>query len=361
MAAESLRAPASEPPQPQTAPTAPAAIESPAAPVPAPAVAPSAAEAVEGSPSGQPDEDPEPSPEELATLGDAGRRALDAERTKRRAAREEVKSLQGKIAELEARLQAVPAPPTPPVAPSAPDPAVIPPTPNPPAVPQNLMECQTFDQVDAVTMTALQAKTTATELMLALNANDRTAVVERLKAEGVTALRGQPVDQVDDATLRSVIVHAQSGAEMTLLQAPQRKAALRSEAISFTEAQKLLPGLNQAGSPDFNAFKSALDANPAVRNLGPNWPLLLAQNVAFHLGRTKTATAPTPPPAGGAVPAAAAATPPTPPTPRPAPSAPRASAAALPPKSELDEVRARLNSGKGTTADMERYARLSMG
>lgn len=334
-AAEALRANEIQP-SPPAAPVVPAVAESPAAP------ATPATEPVE------PSEDAEPSPEVLASLSDAGKRALEAERTKRKTARADLKAAQDQIAELTARLN----PPTP-AAPSAPEttPALAPATPPSPAVPPNLAECRTFDQVDALTLAAIHAKATANKLMMAMNAGERDEVLAGLRAENMEAIDGTPLDRATDKQLREFIVNTNTGADITLRKAPAREAALRQEALSFEEARALLPGLSDQKSADWKAFVSAVQATPAIRQLGPRWPVLVAQNVAFHLGKTKSATGPLPPPA----------TPPViPPAPRAAPSAPRTSMAALPRKSETDGLREKLRSGTMTAREMDRLTTLQL-
>ena len=348
-AAEALRAmenPSPVPPAPANpaAPAEPAAVapESPATEVPPPA-APADAPPVAGAEADL--DDPEPSAEELASLSDAGKRALQAERDKRKAAREEVKSLKAQLEALQAQItQPAPAP----AAPSAPE--ATPSAPSAPSVPASLAECRTFDQIAAAELQAVQTKAVASELILAMTQGDRPAVIEGLKAQNVTAIAGTPLEDVSDAQLRSLLVSAHKGCELTITQAPQRRAQLQREAMAFADAGKILPGLGTPNHAAHKAFEAFVRANPNVRQLGPNWPALVAHGVANQMRGASPAS----------VPAAIPATLPPPPPPPPPPSAPRTSTATLPAKSELDEIVKRLNSGQGTQADMDRYAVLAL-
>jgi len=347
-AALAITANLTPPPEPAAAPAVPPGPESP--PVeqqvavsesPAPAATVPA------------DEDPEPSAEVLASLNDAGKRALQAEREARKEARAKVKELEAKVAELQAKNTppadaTIATPPNPPAA----DPAAAPT--DTPSVPGALANCRTFDQVDASTMQAVRDKSLATKLILKMSAGDKPAVLEALKAQKVANIDGTPLDDATDAQISELLVNVQTGCEVTLQQAPLRKAELAREANSFIEAGKILPGLNDPKSAAWKAFATYVQQNPTVRNLGPAWPQMVAEGVAHRLSRSSpgTVTATTPPPA--------AAPAPVPPTPRSAPGAPRTSVAALPKKSEREEIVERLNNGTATTKDMDRYASLSL-
>lgn len=325
------------------APPPPATSESPVAPA-APAAPP---------PSDPPDDVPEPTPEELAQLNEPGQRALKAEREKRRAAREELKTLRAGLE----RLIATPAPPNP-----DPDPAAAVPStpeatpatpPTPPAVPANLAQCRTFDQVDAAVLQATQTQALTHELMLALSAGDRETVIQRLTEQNVKAIGETPVAEASDAQLRQLVVNAHTGCSLTIAQAGQRKETLRREALSFTEAQKILPGLGQANSAEHKAFAAYLQQYPGVRNLGPNWPQMVAEGVAHRLGRTAASV---PPVAVPGLPVVTA----TAPAPRSAPGAPRTSTAAVPARNQLDTLREKIASGQASDKDMRLYAELSL-
>lgn len=333
-ASEALRATA-EPPQPDpAAPTeATPGTESSLGEVQSPA-APAASQ-----PPGL-DEDPEPTPEELSSLNDAGKRALQAERDKRKAAREENKTLRDRLNALEAKLN-----PTAPDAPRAPE--ATPPPPSTPSVPASLAECRTFDQVAAKELEAKQNKHLVTELILAMATGDHEAVLQTLKEQHVEQIGDTPLEEATDAQLRQLIVNAEKGCDLVIHNAPARREQLSREALAFADAGKILPGLGSPNHAAHKAFEAFVRANPNVRTLGHNWPVMVAKGIAHELGIARPTAAPN----GG--------TPQTP-TPRSAPGAPRTSTGMLPKTSDIDEVRARLHSGQGTQADMERYAVLSL-
>jgi len=329
-------------------PTPPVAIESPAAPAESPAIVagqtPTPPEAVS-----QPD-DAEPSAEVLASLNESGRRALQSEREKRKEARtklaealaeiERLKSVQPPVPVEPAALNAVPAATQAPI-----------PSPAPSALPTELAACQTFEAVDACAMQAARQEAMAMQLNTVLVTAGVQAVVDRLKANGVETFRGVPVDQLTGEQLAGQLSSTYEQARLTQLAAGQQKQNLADQNRSFSDALQMVPELRDPKSARGQQFAAILNANPRIRELGSNWPVLLAQQIlGMEAVRTRTATTPTPP-HPQPVPAAILPS---------APSAPRTSVAAVAQPTELDAIRARVTNGRASEADMTRYASLQV-
>lgn len=314
----------------------------------------------ETSPTADTEDETEPSAEAQAAWSEGERRihaALVKERTNRKAAREENASLKERLAALEAKIN-TPAEPAP--SPSEPAPPASSPT---PSVPGSLAACRTFDQVDASVMQAVNHKALATELIMNLSSGEVEPVREALKAQGVTRIGHTPIDDATPQEVGRLLVSVQSGCERTIHQAPARKAELGAEAVSFVEAGKILPGLTTKNSEAQKMFINFVNTTPNVRNLGPNWPELVAEGCANRLARAKATATNGHANGNGAANGNGVihqSTNPPFPAPRSAPSAPRTSAAVVPRKSEKDEIVSRIHAGTASMKDMDRYAVLSL-
>lgn len=188
------------------------------------------------------------------------------------------------------------------------------------------------------------------ELNTVLNTEGLPAVVERLQASNIEVFRGIPVKELTNATLAHVLAQTYQQAEEIKLSAPQQLEIIDRTRASLGQAVTILPGLkdpNSAVRKEFNALAN----NPAVRALGPQWPVYVAQQI---LGKETATRAQAP----------AAVIPPLPPTPPPAtvpgPGAPRVSVPPPQPASVNDAVEARLANGTATEADMKNLAAASL-
>lgn len=345
LASLSLRELASEP---AATPVVPAANESPAAPV-QPAIAPAIVPPQTPEPPTDLNDDAEPSAEVLASLGDPGKRALQAERDKRKAANAKLTELQAEID----RLKATPAPtPTPAAVPPGQTPAPAAATPS--VVPTELARCETFEQVDACRSHAAELAATAMELNTVLATSGLEAAQAQLKANGVETFRGVPVDNLTPEQLAAGLSATWKAATQTQAAADQQKAVIAGQRQSFGQAVNLLPGLKDPKSVQAQTFDAIVAANPQIKQLGPNWPLLVArQMLGMEAERLRTSPPPVAPvPVLTPAPVAALAA--------SAPSAPRTSVAHVPAATELDGIRERVNSGKATEADMSRYAAMQI-
>lgn len=353
----SLRAPA----EPNATPVPPVAPESPATPatpptppaIPAAVAQPPPTVQTPGTPG---DDDAEPSAEVLAALGDPGKRALQAERDKRKAAIAKQTELQAEIDRLKALTPAAPAPVPPPAAPA--QPATPPPTTPSVVVPTELARCETFEQVDQVRSQAANLQAAAMELNTVLATEGLPAAIENLKANGVETFRGTPVDQLTAAGLAKALSSTWNEAQQTQTLADRQKATIQGQRQSFAQAVNLIPGLKVPGSAQSQLFDGIVAANPQVKQLGPQWPLLVARQILgmeAERARTQPTTPATPPPA---VPAITPA--PAPAMVASAPGAPRTSAAHVPAPDANAELIARLNSGQATEADMAKLASSSL-
>jgi hypothetical protein len=313
-----------------------AAIESPAAVEPAVSTIPTQEVPLD-----------EISPEVLASLGDPGKRAIEAERDKRKAKAAELAVAQAEIERLKALIPASAAAPGAAVeAPVAPAPE----TPRVPVVPV-LAECKTSLEVDAAVMHATQQQALAMELNTVLNTEGLSAVLERFQAGNITTFRGTPVNELTPAILARELAQTYQHGEAIKLSAPQQKAIIDTTRASMGQAVTILPGLKDPNSGVRKEF-NALASNPAVRSLGPDWPLCVAQQIIGResVAKAQTATAP-----------AVATLPPTP-TPQAGsgPGAPRVSVPPPQPATVNDAVLARLSNGTATELDMKQLASASL-
>jgi hypothetical protein len=341
---------AETPPTPAPAP----AIESPAgvasAPVP-PAVPadPGAAAPAAPVPVAE-DPDAEPSAEVLASLSESGQRALQAERSKRKEARAELAAAKTEIEQLKAQLQ-------PPAAPAAPQPAAPGqppvPAPAPSAPPTELARCETFEAVDACAMQAITTEAMAMQLNTVLATEGLTAAVEQLRAHGVEKFRGVPLDDLTAADLAGNLSATMRSSREIQMQAHNRKTQIALVGRNFGEAVSLLPALKDPKSAVALEFQAIVAANPRIKELGPNWPVLVA-NQLIATETIKARTKPPTPPAPVLTPAPAPAALPS------GPAAPRTSAATLRTPNEMEALSAKINSGKATKEEVRQYTRLSL-
>lgn len=340
------------PADPAATPASPAAPESPAAPATPPAAPGAVVQPPPPVPaaSGQPDDDGDPSPEVLASLGDPGKRALQSEREKRKAASARLAEAQAELDRLKAQLAAsAPAPETPPAAPATPPtpPAAAPSAP----VPAELAGCDTFEQVVAVQSKAAGLAAKAMHVNTVLATEGIEAARDLLAANGVQQFQGVPLDELTAAQLAAGLSgHIEHGMAVQA-QADRRKAELVQQRQSFAQACHLVPGLKDPNSASSKAFDALVAANPAVKTLGSNWPLLVAQQL---LG-IEAAKARLAPPATVPAIAPAAATPAASP-----PAAPRAAMAHVPPPSAVEALVAKVNNGTATEAEVRHLASLSL-
>lgn len=341
--------------EPTIIPDLPVAIVSPATPADSPAPVPgTTTEPTPNEPAQLNAEDAEPSAEVLASLNESGRRALQSEREKRKEARTKLAEA---LAEIE-RLKAVQPQPSnvvplaplngvPPAATQAPVQSAP-----PSAVPQELAACQTFEAVDACAMQAVRQEAMAMQLNTVLVTEGVQAVVDRLKANGVETFRGIPVEQLTGGQLAGQLSSTLEQARLTQLAAGQQKQNLADQSRSFADALQMVPEIRDPKSARGQQFAAILNANPRIRELGSNWPVLLAQQIlGMEAVRTRTATTPSlqPQPVPAAVTPLASA-----------PGAPRTSVAAVPQPTELDTIRSRVTSGRASEADMSRYAAMQV-
>lgn len=307
------------------------------------------------APAADPD-DAEPSAEVLVTLSDSGKRALQAEREKRKTARAEAQALR---AELEALKAKTPASDPYAVAGSAPDPATaaqLPSLPAPSAAPRpaTLAQCQTSAEVDAFTMQAIQRHALASELNTVLATEGLEAVVTKLTSDGVTEFRGKPLAELTAGYVAQQLAQDVLAAEQVKLFAPQQKQFLDQQRASMSEALRLMPELSDPKSKQRQQFNSMVNRTPQLRTLGADWPVLVVQQLlGMEAAATRTATTSRPPAAAPLTPAPAPAT-------APAPGAPRSVPATARSNSELEEISSRIKSGQASNKDMNRYAALQM-
>jgi len=351
LASQSLQA--NETPISPAAPERPAVVpgkESPPEPtptVPGTSDNMSAAQAAEppAPPVADAEEDPEPTPEELAGLGEAGKRALQAERQKRKDARAENAELRQRLDALEAKLN----PPPPPAAEPIPAPAAAPVAPV-----YGLEDCQTFEAVDARAMQAVSTEATVLRLQRTLARNGVDAVVPLLKAEKVEQIDGVPVEQAGEEAISEFLSGVYEKTRLDQVQAEPRKQFLANRARNFQSAAQIVPEILDAKTDQAKLFNNLMREQPILRSL-PNGPELAAKLILGHevftSRKTKTATNPPPVPL----------TPAPQPTPKSAPAAPRRSSEAIPQISELDTLRAKLAAGTATTAEVDRYSALALG
>lgn len=341
--------------EPTVIPDLPVAIVSPATPADSPAIVPGTTTEPTPTEPAQPNaEDAEPSAEVLASLNESGRRALQSERVKRKEARTKLAEA---LAEIE-RLKAVQPQPSnvvplaplngvPPAATQAPVQSAP-----PSAVPTELAACQTFEAVDACAMQAVRQEAMAMQLNTVLVTEGVQAVVDRLKANGVETFRGIPVEQLTGGQLAGQLSSTLEQARLTQLAAGQQKQNLADQSRSFADALQMVPEIRDPKSARGQQFAAILNANPRIRELGSNWPVLLAQQIlGMEAVRTRTATTPSlqPQPVPSAITPLASA-----------PGAPRTSVAAVPQPTELDTIRSRVTSGRASEADMSRYAAMQV-
>jgi len=215
-----------------------------------------------------------------------------------------------------------------------------------------LADCTTFEAVDARVMQAATTEATAERLQTILTRQGVGPVVEALKQMNVTQLNGMPLAEASDAQLGDFLTSVKEGAKMTQLSAEPHKRYLVNQANSWDQAKKLLPELlTDAKSARTQQFLRM--ATPAVRAMGPGWPLMVATQVlgAEAAARMSAPVAPpviTPQPTPAPLPTVAA------------PAAPRVAPASGPQASELDQLRTKMEKGTATDDEVDRYAVLSL-
>lgn len=341
-------------PAPAAAPESPAAIESPAT-APAATVATTETPVEPAAPSAPvaPDEDAEPSAEVLASLSDAGKRALQTERERRKEARAESRVLRERLEALEKQF----ATKTPePIAPATP-PSEPAPTPSVQGAP--LADCNTFEAVDARAMQAIKQEALAMRLNSVLVTEGLPAVVEQFKANGIEKLGAKTIDEVTAPEMARFLADKFESAREIQVSAEPRKQYLLAQAQSWQSAGKLVPEITDPKHPRAQKFAAIVNGNPWLRAQGPNWPMIAAKYLLGDESATKTITTAQPPStaAGNGVPALPVS---PPPAPKSAPGAPRNSAAAIPKPNEADELAAKLANGTATPDEMNRYASLAV-
>jgi hypothetical protein len=298
-------------------------------------------------------DDAEPSAEELAALSEAGRRALMAERQKRKEAREEARLLREKVAELEARLksqppeEASPGDADKPADPNIPAPAAVAPV----VAQQPLADCQTFEAVDARVMQAATAEAQALKLQRILQRQGAEQAAAELAKLGVQRIGDTPVAEATDEQLEEFLSTVYEHARFSQAAAPARKQFLAQQAQSFERARSDVPELADPKSDRARRFVAIVQRNPWLRTMGPNWPEIVATQLLGEEVRAQRRTA------------QVAKAPPTPPLapqppPRPAPAAPRRSATAEPRRTEADEIGQKVLAGSATLEELGRLARL---
>lgn len=327
LASQSMQAPA-----PEVAPAEPTPPPAPVAPEESPVATVAAADPLPAEAEADADA---PSAEVLASLNEAGRRALQAEREKRKEARTEVRLLREQLEALQKQITQPETPATPP-APEAPTPRV--------AVPPVLAECTTFEAVDARAMQAVQQEALAMQLNTTLATQGLDAVIEQFKANGIEKLDNRPLEAYDAGQMAAFLSNKYQQARTVQLNAEPRKQFLVQEARSLEAAVKLVPEIKDAKSPRAQKFAAIVNQNPWLKQQGPNWPQVAA---TYLLGMERSQTATTQP-----APVAAAPAPPA----RPAPSASRITTAALPAPDAGQELSVRLANGTATLEEVQRAA-----
>lgn len=278
----------------------------------------------------------------MATLGEPGKRALQAEREKRKEAKTQLSAANAEIE----RLKTLIPPPAP--APGAPAPGEpstpAPVAPSAPVVPA-LAACKNSAEVDACVMDAIQKQGLAMELNTVLNTQGFDAVVQRFQASNLDNFRGIPLNELTPAILAREFAQTNQQAEEIKLIAPQQRQVLSAERENMLQAVNLVPGLKDPNGELRKAF-NALANNPAVRALGPEWPVHVAYTL---LGRQASRQTPAP-----AIVAPLPATP-LPPV-VPAPGAPSRSVQPAATPTPADDAAARLANGTATEKDMKTLA-----
>jgi hypothetical protein len=158
------------------------------------------------------------------------------------------------------------------------------------------------------------------------------------------------VDEISAGQLAEAFADTMQQARTVQLQANNRKDHITATLRSFDAAVNLVPGLKDPNSEAGKQFKAIIAANPGVRQLGVNWPVLVANQIIATdaiKARTKTPTAvmtpaATPAPASGG------------------PAAPRTSAAAIRPATERDNLAAKMMAGTATDAEVRRLTALNL-
>lgn len=321
-------------PSPEAPPETPAAPESPAAPAePEGSAAPAPVATGEDI-----------SAEEQAQLSEAGRRALVAERQKRKEAREEVQQLREELAALKAKLETPATPPeaTPPA--NSPAPVTM------PSMDQPLGDCMTLEAVDARAMQATQTLADAKRIQKVLVRQGAEQAAAELAKLGVTHIGTTPLAEATNEQIETLLDTAEANADKAKEAAPMRRQFLVNQVQSFIRARHDVPELADPKHPRAQRFAQITNANPWLRQMGPNWPELVATQLLGEEARAKAATGRKPAPV------------PTPPlahepTPRPAPAAARTVPAAAPRSTEADELAAKVKAG---TASIEDFNRLGV-
>lgn len=349
---------------PAATPPPPAANESPAAPAvtPAPPAVPDPASGLAASaaaPSGHPDDEPLP-PEVEASLGDPGRRAIQTERERRKAATAKAAELQAELDRLKAQLAPAPdpnAPPSPaaPATPGAPATPAAPPAPSA-AWPSELARCETFEQVVQAARQASALGSLAMRLNTTLATQGLDAAVEKLRSQGLETFQGIPLEQLTAGDLADRLQQAWDTAEAVRLDAPVRADYLRGERASFGQAVTVLPGLKDTQSAHSKQFNQIVAANPSVKQLGPQWPMLVARQILGMEAEARMRQPAAAPAVPALTPAPAVPVAPPPAAPRHAAVTPGVGGA----QAEVEILRQKIDAGKATEADMDRFASLEI-
>jgi hypothetical protein len=333
------------------APANPAATPDPNAP-PAPA-APAVPDPAAPVQTTGPDdaEDLEPTAEEQATWTDGEKRlygALKKERQARKEAKAESKQTRESMDALKQELDGIkeklnPNPENNPQPASNSQPVGA------------LGDCHTFESVDARVTQAATTEAFAMRLQTTLSKQGAAPVVEALKQKGITQIGGVPVAELGDEGLSEFLTTVYEGARITQTQADPRKRFLVNQASAWQEAVKQVPELADAKSDRAKRFVQMANENPAIRSMGPNWPLVLAYQV---LGREAAAAKGAPAPV--AAPAIKPTPTPTPATTRQVPAAPRATPPTPPKKNDYEQAAEKLANGTATLADITRMAKAAI-
>jgi hypothetical protein len=306
-------------------------------------------------------EEAEPTPEEQAGWTEGERRlhgALVKERQARKEAKSELKELRAQLEALQAKLQ-----PNPNQPPTAEPPATPAPVAAPSVAAPVLMDCETFEAVDARVMQAASAEAEAMRMQQTLLRQGYEAVLPQLAAHGYTVQDGMLVDpaknvlgEANEQTVGEFIANVYAGARQTQAQAPVRKAYLVQQAQAWQEAVKILPELANEKSETFQRIAHFARANPVIRQ-HPGWPVTAAK---LYLGEQAWNSKAKPPAERGARSAEGGQSAAKPVTPPSAPGAPRTSVSGLPQRSEAEELAAKLKNGTATYADVDRLASLRL-
>lgn len=320
-------------------PNAPPAPADPAAPDPAIA---------DPDPAEEPDA---PTADEQALWTDGERRlygALKKERQESKTARAETRDLKSKLEAIEARLANPPAVAAPANGQPAPDPAVQPAAATPSVSHGSLSDCTSFEAVDARVTQAAATEAMAVRLQNQLTRNGVEGVAAALKQQGITQIGGVPVAELDANAVGQFLDSVYEGTRATQAAAAPRKQFIATMDRQWQAAAQIMPEINDIKSAAHRNVQQLLQTNPSLR-ANANWPMVA---VKLMLGEAAVAAKVKP-----AAPAPAVPPPTVKVVVKPAPGAPRRTSAALPQGNAMDAIKARIDNGTATMADVQAYAR----